>query len=177
MRQGDKRDRFFRAMIPENEAQGDTGFCILLLKRAGAPEGTSFEKYREFRALNLSVYTENLLERNRHLKRVIGIATEGEINGAKSEDLVYHQPPEWTPEAIKEAHERAEAIGAFTSAMTHNKYSALEYPETDDGLTGQFQAIPYSFVQPASVAIPRASGNRAERRKKMAQIKRKLRHR
>lgn len=170
-------NRFFRAMIPENEAQGDTGFCILLLKRAMAPEGTSFEKYREFRAFSLSVYTENILERNRHLKRVIGIATEGELNGPKSEDLVYHEPPEWTPDAIKEAHDRAESIAAFTSAMTLNKYSALEYPETDDGLTGEFQAIPYSFVQPVPAAMMGGGGNRAERRKQMARVRRNLKRR
>ena len=48
-----KGNRFFRAMIPEAPEQGDTGFCILLVKREITPEGTSFEDYREFRASNL----------------------------------------------------------------------------------------------------------------------------
>jgi hypothetical protein len=170
-------NRFFRGMIPENEAQGDTGFCILLLNRSMAPEGTSFEKYREFRAFSLSIYTENLLERNRHLKRIIGIATEGELGGPKSEDMVYHEPPEWTPQTIQEARDRAEAIGAFTSAMTRNRYSALEYPETDDGLSGKFNPIPYSFVEPVSSAMMIGRGNRAERRKQIAEAKRSLKRR
>lgn len=151
-------------MVPETPEQGDTGFCILLVKRDITPEGTSFDDYRTFRANNLVAYTENLLERNRHLRRVIGIGTEGSRRGPMSEDLIYHEAPEWTAEAVAFAKERADAFEIFTGGMRQTRYSTKEYPETERGLTGQFAPIPYFFVErPDSSGTP-LHGNRRQRR-------------
>lgn len=162
--ENNKGNRFFRAMIPETPEQGDTGFCVLLVKREITPEGTSFEDYRAFRASNLGAYTENLLERNRHLKRVIGIATEGSRRGPTSEDLIYHEPPEWTEEAIAAAKERAKGFDIFTGAMSQRRYSTDEYPKTDVGLRGGFEPIPYMFIERPNLSEPYLQGNRRQRR-------------
>lgn len=167
-----KGNRFFRAMIPESSEQGDTGFCILLVKRDITPEGTSYDDYRIFRASNLSAYTENLLERNRHLKRVIGIATEGTRRGSMSEDLIYHEPPEWTDEAVASAVERAKVFDIFTGSMRQTHYSTQEYPKTERGLSGKFEPIPYMFIErPASSAV-QPQGNRRQRRAAAARRRR-----
>jgi hypothetical protein len=168
-----KGNRFFRAMIPESPEQGDTGFCILLFKREITPEGTSYEEYREFRASTLGAYTENLLERNRHLKRVIGIATEGSRSGNMSEDLIYHEPPEWTEEAVALAKERADGFQIFTSAMRQTRNTTLEYPVTDTGLKGQFAPIPYMFIERPNPPARNPRGNRQSRRAAAAKGRKK----
>lgn len=160
-----KGNRYFRAMIPEGAEQGNTGFCVLLVKREIAPEGTSFDEYRQFRAANLGAYTENLLERNRHLKRVIGIATEGSRRGPMSEDLIYHEPPDWTEEAIKSARERGEGFQIFTGGMRQSRSSTLEYPTSDTGLRGQYAPIPYRFIEKRDgPSASHLGGNRHQRR-------------
>jgi hypothetical protein len=166
-------NRFFRAMIPETPEQGDTGFCILLVKRDITPDGTSFDDYRAFRASNLAAYTENLLERNRHLRRVVGIATEGSRSGAMSEDLIYHEPPEWTDEAVASAKERAAGFQIFTEAMRQTRYATLEYPETDVGLKGGFAPIPYMFIEGRNSAAAPMEGNRKQRRAAAARNRKK----
>lgn len=169
--ENNKGNRFFRAMIPENPEQGDTGFCVLLVKREITPEGTSFADYRAFRASNLAAYTENLLERNRHLKRVVGIATEGSRRGPMSEDLIYHEPPEWTEEAIASAKESAKGFDIFTGAMRQTRYSTEEYPETDSGLKEGFAPIPYIFIERPNSPEPQLPGNRRQRRAAAARRK------
>jgi len=157
-------NRFFRAMIPKTPDQGNTGFCILLMKRDIMPPGSTYDQYRELRAATLGCYTESLLERNRHLKRVIGLATEGEISSRMSEDMIYHEAPEWTGEAIANAKERARKFDIFTGNLKERAYSSSEYPETDLGLRGSFSPIPYHFLERNLPTGERLRGNRKQRR-------------
>lgn len=165
--------RFFRAMLPETEMQGDTGFCVLLMKREFTPDGTDYENYRQFRAANLAAYTEGLLERNRHLKRVIGLATEGVRNASMTEDLIYHEPPDWTEDAIKNVNNQAENFGIFRGEMKPSAQSEIEYPETDLGLRGSFAPIPYILSSAADGLRPQNTGNRKSRRAAEARARRK----
>jgi hypothetical protein len=134
------------------------------MKRNIAPAGTTYKEYRELRGAILSCYTENLLERNRHLKRVIGLATEGDRSADMSEDMVYHEPPEWTEESVNNAKARAEKFDIFGSNLKERRYSALEYPKTDLGLRGDFKPIPYHFLERSSQITTRPKGNRKQRR-------------
>jgi hypothetical protein len=164
-------NRLFRAMLDEN-LEKSTGFCILLMKRAMMPEGTSFDDYRTLRSHTLAVYVEGLLERNRHLKRVVGIATEGEIAGPKSEDLIYMEPPTWTEEAIREARERESLFEIFRSDIKYQSHSSLEYPENDLGRSNAYRVIPYHFYE-RTIPEESSRGNRRQRRAAAAKRRRR----
>lgn len=155
-------NRFFRAIL-DDKAQNETGFCVLLLNRSMVPKGASFEDYREFRCRTLSAYTLGLLERNRYLKRMVGIATEGEKSGPRTEDLIYHEPPEWTPDVVQYVRDMEDGFDIFRSDIQFERMSSLEYP-SDVGVGPKvFQPIPYNFVErPEQTVVPR--GNRHQRR-------------
>ena len=53
----------------------------------------------------LKVYAFALLEKNRHLKRIIGIATEPPSGMGASEDLIVAEVSEWSAEFLKELEE------------------------------------------------------------------------
>ena len=164
-------NRFFRAMLT-NGKKKDAAFCILLVKHAGLWDGASFEDYREYRCQILSTYTEGLLERNRHLKRVIGIATEGELGGPKSEDLVYHEPPEWSDEVVSNLREREALFGVFQSLKDSRKFGSDEYPESVGVGPKVFDRIPYSFVERPHVDKKATqSQNRRQRRAANARLR------
>lgn len=165
-------NRFFRAMLPPESEGGETAFCLLLLKRSAMHDGATYDEYRQYRATTLAAYMEGLLERNRHLRRVIGIATEGDLSKGASEDLVYHEPPEWTEETLKACREREDILEIFRGEMSQQPYSAREYPETERGLRGKFSEIPYRFFEPQQEPSPRLSGNRSQRRAAKARSRR-----
>ncbi len=157
-------NRFFRAMLPPDPESGETAYCLLLLKRSVMTDGSSYDEYREFRATTLAAYTEGLLERNRHLRRIIGIATEGDLGKGASEDLLYHEPPEWTDEVVQSCRQREEILEIFRGEMPLKPYSAMEYPATERGLKGGFTEIPYRFFEQPPDPSPALRGNRAQRR-------------
>ena len=166
-------NRLFRAMLQEN-AKKETGFCVLLMNRSIVPDEVPFEEYREFRCRTLSAYTEGLLERNRHLKRIIGIATEGEKGGPRTEDLVYHEPPEWTTENVASLREMEEIFEIFQSQIKYDRVSSLEYPESIKVGPSTFSPIPYHFVQrPARNEPVERRGNRRQRRAAAAKRRKK----
>jgi hypothetical protein len=157
-------NRFFRAMLA-SEKKKEVAFCVLLVKRSVLPDGASFDDYREYRCQILSTYTEGLLERNRHLKRVIGIATEGELDGPKTEDLVYHEPPEWSDEVVGNLRERENLLGVFQSLTNFQKFGSDEYPESVGVGPKFFDRIPYTFIErPYVNKKPDQSLNRRQRR-------------
>ncbi|WP_310533279.1 hypothetical protein [Novosphingobium sp.] len=168
-----RADRFFRAILPPNEQDGDTAFFILLLKKNGRLAGLSFDEYRSFRAMCSHAYSQALLERYRNIKRVVGIATEGDFGGGRSEDLIYQEPPEWTDDAINETRILADKFEVFNSATPRN-YSAKEYPDTDLGIRGKHQPVPYKFYAATEDHSPEVRGrNRSETRALRAKARRK----
>ena len=100
---------FVRAMIPGVSAKrADTGFFFLLLaypEHLDLPDG--YEQYRAGRRKLLAAYAHGFMDKYRHLKRVIGIATEppAAVTGRTvfSEDLHFFEPEIWTPELSAEA--------------------------------------------------------------------------
>lgn len=172
-----KGDRFFRAMLPEERGKSKTGFFVLLVNRGGPLADWSYEDYRRYRAMLARAYSENLLLRYRSLERVVGIVTEGERGGGRSEDLIYQEQQEWSEEAIASTRELCARFEIFQSEA-ERRYSALEYPESDLGLRGEFSPIPYNFVQNRKWdQSNHPTGNRAQRRAERAKRKRELRKR
>ncbi len=166
-------NRFFRAMLSSTNNK-EVGFCILLVKRSILPKDVSYDEYREYRCQVLSTYTEGVLERNRHLKRVIGIATEGEIEGQRTEDLVFHEPPDWSDEVIAQLRERESLFGIFQSSMNLQKFGSNEYPEFLDVGPKTFSPIPYVFVDPRP-SKPAHSGGQNRRQRRAAAAKSRTR--
>lgn len=163
---GSKTNRFFRAMLPPPGSDSDTGFCILLLKRDGVLSDLTYDQYREVRASTLAAYSESLLEGNRNLRRVVGIATEGVRSGNMSEDLIYHEPPEWTDEAIAAAKERAKIHEIMGPNLKMRNYSTKEYPGHAAGLKrgSEYTEIPYRFIERPPSPVTGQPGNRKQRR-------------
>lgn len=166
-----RSDRFFRAMLPLPTATDKTGFFILLVKRNGALADLPYQDYRRYRAMIAHAYSQNLLQRNRELNRVVGIATEGEIRGGRSEDLIYQEQIEWTDKALEETAKLAKVFDVFKND-SERQYSTEEYPRSDLGLKGDYNRIPYQFFQVPEQRIKKPLvGNRSERRKQAARLR------
>lgn len=157
-------DRFFRAML---DAKGvkETGFCFMLLKRSAFPDDVTYEEYREFRASMLATYVEGIAERHRNLKQIVGIATEGDISGGSSEDLLLFQPGEWNDEAISNLRERESGFDIFRSELNFQRFGTDEYPDELPIGPSSYSPIPYEFHAPSKPKSTRKlGGNRRERR-------------
>lgn len=166
-----RSDRFFRAMLPLPTATDKTGFFILLVKRNSVLADLPYEDYRRYRAMIAHAYSQNLLQRNRDLNRVVGIATEGEARGGRSEDLIYQEQLEWTDKALEETEKLAKAFDVFKSDY-ERQYSTEEYPKSDLGLHGDYTRIPYQFYQISEQKFEKPLvGNRSERRKQAAKLR------
>lgn len=167
-----KRDRFFRAMLPgDNQVDRSTGFFILLLKRNSFLSDTSDEDYRKIRANITLAYAMNLLRHLPYLKRVIGLATEGELKGRyRSEDVIYAEQPEWTPEFIAEVEDAAKKMNIFKNGPpTAGQVQHIrphEYPPSHHSKRGN-PAVPYFYVpeggQPKNRQQRRAARSRARK--------------
>lgn len=157
------KDRFFRAMLPLPGQGEETGFFILLVKRQGFLSNVGDDDYRLYRASVMQAYALNVLRSRRDLVRVVGIATEGEIEGdLRSEDMIYAEQPEWTAEYEAEVIELAKTHnimkGGSLDSLTFQHIRPLEYPPSHHRQIRGRNPIPYEFN------VPPESGNRASRR-------------
>ena len=97
----------------------------------------------------LEVYSAAFLQRNRQLKRVIGIATEARKPGqGGSEDLILYEQPEWTDDFVEDLEKQKKIYNIM------NPENFNEYHHHDD----EYPEAPKSKND-----VPKA--NRAERRK------------
>jgi hypothetical protein len=169
-------DRFFRGMVPTKYSATETGFFIVLLKRSSVPKEFSFDQYRELRAKITYAYAVEFARRNRQFDRVVGLATEGEISGGRSEDLIYYEIGQWTEEDEEYADELSDVYQTFKTNQRPTHYHAEEYPETEAGLPKGFEPVPYTFYAPP-VQPERSTGNRAQRRAEKARRRKNNRRR
>ncbi len=124
--------RFFRGMIPDASQKEKTGFFFLTF---AYPDGIAknYELYRQGRTNMLYAYGMGLLDRNRHLERVIGIATEPDsrVTGraGSSEDIILIEPKEWTSDFEQEAATLCEKFNIFqTPSLQVYPIHEEEYP-------------------------------------------------
>ncbi len=132
---GKKLKTFIRAMIPgDSNRRTDTGFFFL---QFAYPEHLNFpddyEQYRNARGKVLYAYALGLMNRYRHLKRIIGIATEPPAVATSrtetSEDLVLLEPTEWTPELSAQAERVCGELGIMQeTSFSEYAVRGEEYP-------------------------------------------------
>lgn len=149
-----KNDRFFRALLPEkSQRHPDVGYFLLLLKRDGVCAQLNYDEYRSFRARLTYAYAMNLLRLRPDLRLVVGISTEGEIQGGsgRSEDCIYAEQPDWTPELTDEVEHFRRVLEIFPNGIANEiHFSTSEYQEDGRDAAGiPTQALrPYLYVDP-----------------------------
>jgi hypothetical protein len=99
-------DRFARSLLPgPDDPDQETAFFFMTMAVPDFELPDGYNGYRKTRQKFLQVYAYALAEKFRHLKRVVGIATEARIeinNGGSSEDLIVIEPTGWTDEFVAE---------------------------------------------------------------------------
>lgn len=168
-----KADRFFRGMLPgPTSPDQSTAFFVMLLKRRSVLADQTDDDYRLIRSNLLYAYALGFLKQNPQLKRVVGIATEGEIEGrTRSEDMIYAEQPDWTPEFSDEVDELCRKMEIFKNGAPTGKnvwrMRPLEYPPTHYEKGSRQTRTPYRFFD----ATNNGGLNRHERRKAKAKQK------
>lgn len=161
---GQKRDVFFRAMLPgPTHPEPETAFFFLTLKYLSwMDEKGGYEKYREFRTFYLQTYAQAMLMKHPHLERIIGIAMEPPNQGrGASEDCVYAAQSDWSDEDRQRNAEDCNAL-QIMRPMKETRYSGQEFPQV-----GSAKRLPR----------PSNQGTRAERRAREAELRRARRKR
>lgn len=160
IRQGGPGRRFARALLPgPTDVDPETGYCFMTLAVPDFQLDGGYEQYRKVRTNMLEVYGLTFLQRNPQLKRIVGIATEPPTSeSGGSEDLIVIEPPEWTPEFLKELEEKREAYEiAKEGRYQEHSVQTNEYPEV--------------IRRPRTTA--QGAGNRKERRAAAAKARKK----
>jgi len=104
----------------------ETGFVFVQIPKPDFIE--SYAEYRKARREYLYRYCFGFAERNRDLKRVIGIATEPplwSVNQGISEDLCYFEADQWSSQMVKEARRECRELGILRPNRL-TSYAALE---------------------------------------------------
>lgn len=113
----DEAPRFTRALLPgPDDADRETGFFFLTLAIPDFELEGGYEGYREVRRKFLEIYALALLEKNRHLKRVVGIGTEPQSKKGRtgsSEDMVAVEVDSWSPEFLNDLDQWKKELNIF----------------------------------------------------------------
>lgn len=131
---GATADRFTRAMIPgPTEADQDTGFFFMTVAVPTFQLDGGYEQYRTVRRTFLETYAFAFLKKYSKLKRIVGIATEppGKGRGA-SEDLIFVESGQWTPEFEHDLVERMRTLN-IAQEGNYKEYAVhgSEFPEIE----------------------------------------------
>jgi hypothetical protein len=127
-------DRFARSLLPgPDDPDQETAFFFMTMAVPDFELPDGYNGYRKTRQKFLQVYAYALAEKFRHLKRVVGIATEARIeinNGGSSEDLIVIEPTGWTDEFVAELEKSKKTLdimqeGNFASSGVNQ---ASEFP-------------------------------------------------
>lgn len=138
LEQGRGQNRFTRAFISAPHVpNSETGFFFMTLAVPDFKLDGGYSEYRIVRHGFLEVYALSFLHKYRHLKRIIGIATEplpdkkNERRGS-SEDLVFAESPEWTNELVKDLRQRQEALDVMKPGQ-YREYAqgGQEWPDVE----------------------------------------------
>lgn len=158
LQMGQKGDRFCRAMLPApTSLDNETGFFFLTI--AHPKDIKDYDEYRKFRVVHLEGYGLGFLQRNRHLKRIIGIATEPPQRGkGGSEDLLLIEPGEWTQELDERANDMTRDLNIMQEkTLQPRRFRGSEF-ERENAVIDDIQ-VPHTASFHAS-----KSGKRRRRR-------------
>ncbi|MGN8118618.1 hypothetical protein [Labrys sp. 22185] len=134
MEKGTTTDRFTRAFLPgPTELDQSTGYFFMTLSPPKFELDGGYEQYRHVRRNMLEAYALVFLRRYPKLERIVGIATEppgGRGKTGSSEDLIYVEVPEWTPEILADLEERKTAFEiAQPGNYTEYAIQGNEFPD------------------------------------------------
>ncbi len=122
--------RFIRASLPLEKDARDTGFFFLFLAVPTHLPDITYDRYREVRRDIMKAYGLSLLERNRHLKRLVGIAMEPPAaGGGSSEDLGLIEVDTWTPGLLADVQLVRQHYGIMQEGRYQERHVHFEeYP-------------------------------------------------
>jgi hypothetical protein len=129
-----KAGRFARNMVPGAHSADETvGYVFLILAHHGDAPGPAYAEYRKRRRLMLRGYCLDMLQRNRDLKRAVGLGMDAspKVTGRTggSEDIYVLQIDSWTPELEKQTEEHKKELGLLKPGnVTHGTASVDEFP-------------------------------------------------
>jgi hypothetical protein len=121
-------------MLPAaDDGDQENGFFFSTLAIPKFEMDGGYEGYRVLRRKFLEIYAYSLLEKNRNLKRIVGIATEPRNRlggGGSSEDMIVVEPGTWTPESIAQLEKTKKAfnIDQEENVKTYSVHQD-EFPE------------------------------------------------
>jgi hypothetical protein len=101
-----------------------------------------YEQYRKVRSYMLRTYALAYLRQEPRLPAIVGIATEpllSDSSEGRSEDLLYAEQPEWTPELIADLEKDQKTFDVLRPGRIKvTEYSGDEYPEVPAPVFQQF---------------------------------------
>lgn len=164
--QGQRIDRSMSAFLPgPDETDRRVGFFFLTVTLPEPELGVSYDRYRLVRREYLKGCALALLNRNRHLNRVVGVACEPPNAGSSSEDLILMDMPDWTDEVLATLESYRERLDIDRDdRVQERRTQILEYPE---------RAIVPPVDSPSQSSSQK--GNRRERRAAAARQRRRKR--
>ncbi len=124
--------RTFRATIPPFQAvEGvNVGYVFMTLANPSKKK-ISYERYRKTRQNMLTTYVLGMLRKCPHIDKIVGIAFEPPTERGSSEDMIYAEQPEWTPELIKNLETDRETFNILQDDnVTFMNFGVSEYPDT-----------------------------------------------
>lgn len=145
------RKRLTRVILqPPNAPDPETAFFLMTLAVPECPLPGGYEQYRRTRRYMLEGYALFFLREHPQLKRVVGIACEPPpelgVNRGGSEDMIFAEVPEWTPELLDALEERRRK---FDIAKEGNR---RQYRMSGD----EFPSIPTDERSPRGSRVARA---------------------
>ena len=123
---------FHMLMSSADAAESTTAFFVLTVKYPvpNVPRAT-YEEYRQFRVNAAEIYALGVLERNRSLDRVVGIAMEPLTQeDERSEDIVYAEQTDWTDEERRRIQQDCQRFGFLRGDLHSWRQTDHEFPET-----------------------------------------------
>lgn len=156
-----EHERFSRSFVPgPTDPNQETAFFFMTIAVPSFQLPGGYDQYRQMRVSMLEAYGYALLEKHPKLRRVVGIAREPlsrEADTGLSEDLMILEDVVWNDELKRKLTERKKIFNIMTEGnLTERPAQGNEFPDV------LMRSTPYPF-----------RGNRKERRRRMAQARRK----
>jgi len=162
-----EHDAFIRQILPSEQARRATGFFFYITnfdtwKKEG--EYTTYEEYRKARYFYAELYAKAILLRHAHLQKVVGISVQAPFDQGSSEDLIYAERWDCSPDEEKEIWAACNELGIMRSDMTMRPMTENEYPDFPDDVL-------MFLSDPSPVDAKNNYPNRKQRRAAMAKAR------
>ena len=162
-------ERLGRTIVPAPDSRHhETAYVFFQMPYPGGD--VSYDDYRKSRVMHLHAYGISAYLEHKHLRRVIGIATEPLKlldKPGSSEDLVFFEPDGRTPELEEEAAELRKALDLLKpNRVIESRVDVDEFPKVPEPIEVNFE-----------FPVEQNTMNRKEKRKIKARLRRQRRSR